>query len=83
MTSPCKDILRKAGLKIEEQDLIETMKMSNYDNLKSTAFIVADEEDITQNGYRWVINTGDGGGQTVDHIHMHLLGGRDMAWPPG
>lgn len=34
-------------------------------------------------GYRVVINTGDDGGQTVNHLHLHLLGGRHMAWPPG
>jgi histidine triad (HIT) family protein len=34
-------------------------------------------------GYRIVINTGDDGGQTVDHLHVHLLGGRPMTWPPG
>lgn len=34
-------------------------------------------------GYRVVINNGDEGGQTVDHIHLHLLGGRPMTWPPG
>lgn len=34
-------------------------------------------------GYRVVINTGDDGGQTVNHIHLHLLGGRQMTWPPG
>jgi histidine triad (HIT) family protein len=34
-------------------------------------------------GYRIVINTGDDGGQTVDHLHLHLLGGRHMMWPPG
>lgn len=34
-------------------------------------------------GYRIVINTGDDGGQTVDHLHLHLLGGRHMNWPPG
>ena len=34
-------------------------------------------------GYRTVINTGEDGGQTVDHIHVHLLGGRPMSWPPG
>jgi histidine triad (HIT) family protein len=35
------------------------------------------------NGYRVVINTGVDGGQTVDHLHLHILGGRPMAWPPG
>lgn len=35
------------------------------------------------NGYRTVINCGSEGGQTVDHIHIHLLAGRPLAWPPG
>jgi histidine triad (HIT) family protein len=35
------------------------------------------------NGYRVVINSGDDGGQTVDHLHLHLLGGRQLTWPPG
>ena len=34
-------------------------------------------------GYRTVINTGEEGGQTVEHLHLHLLGGRAMHWPPG
>jgi len=36
-----------------------------------------------QNGYRVVINTGMEGGQSVDHLHLHVLGGRFMGWPPG
>ncbi|NBD32444.1 MAG: HIT domain-containing protein [Cyanobacteria bacterium] len=35
------------------------------------------------NGYRVVINNGTDGGQTVDHLHLHILGGRPMTWPPG
>jgi histidine triad (HIT) family protein len=35
------------------------------------------------NGYRVVINTKEDGGQTVDHLHLHILGGRKMTWPPG
>ena len=35
------------------------------------------------NGFRTVINAGADGGQTVDHLHLHLLGGRPMHWPPG
>jgi histidine triad (HIT) family protein len=36
-----------------------------------------------KNGYRIVTNTGDDGGQTVHHLHIHLLGGRQLGWPPG
>ena len=43
---------------------------------------VAEQEGLT-NGYRVVINTGADGGQTVDHLHLHILGGRAMTWPPG
>ncbi len=35
------------------------------------------------NGYRVVINNGDDGGQTVNHLHLHILGGRQLKWPPG
>lgn len=35
------------------------------------------------NGYRVVINTGEDGGQTVDHLHLHILAGRHLEWPPG
>ena len=44
---------------------------------------ISENEGITEDGYRWVINTGADGGQTVDHIHLHLIGGRKMTWPPG
>ena len=35
------------------------------------------------NGFRVVVNSGDDGGQTVHHLHLHLMGGRQMHWPPG
>ena len=38
---------------------------------------------IAKRGYRLVINCGPDGGQTVDHLHVHMLGGRSMTWPPG
>jgi len=43
---------------------------------------VAADEGLTE-GYRLVVNCGDQGGQEVPHIHFHLLGGRQMTWPPG
>jgi len=43
---------------------------------------IASGENLSD-GYRTVINTGSDGGQTVDHLHVHLLGGRTMHWPPG
>jgi histidine triad (HIT) family protein len=44
---------------------------------------VARSEGIDDAGYRLVVNTGAAAGQTVHHLHMHVLGGRDMRWPPG
>lgn len=44
---------------------------------------VAREQKIHDSGYRLVINCKKDGGQTVDHLHLHLLGGRRMSWPPG
>ena len=51
-------------------------------HLLMTVKKVADQENLT-NGYRVVINNGVDGGQTVDHIHLHILGDRSMNWPPG
>lgn len=44
---------------------------------------LAEQEGIAEDGYRVVMNCNAGAGQTVWHIHMHLLGGRGMSWPPG
>lgn len=51
--------------------------------LFQVAKVLAAEEGIEEDGYRMVVNAGADGGQTVFHIHLHLLGGRPMAWPPG
>lgn len=57
-------------------------------NLASHIFVdvvpvIAKKLGVDENGFRIVINTGDDGGQTVNHLHVHLLGGRKMTWPPG
>jgi len=44
---------------------------------------IARDEGLDDGGYRLVVNTGAGAGQSVFHIHLHLLGGRAMKWPPG
>ncbi len=44
---------------------------------------IARSEGLSEKGYRLVVNSGDDGGQTVDHLHVHILGGRAMKWPPG
>jgi len=44
---------------------------------------IAQQEGFAEQGYRTVMNCNDHGGQTVFHIHLHLLGGRVMGWPPG
>lgn len=44
---------------------------------------LAKDLGVAENGFRIVCNTGEEGGQTVHHLHVHLLGGRSMQWPPG
>lgn len=44
---------------------------------------IAAQEGIAEDGYRLVINTNDQAGQTVAHIHIHIIGGRALSWPPG
>lgn len=44
---------------------------------------IAEDKGLTKDGFRYVINTGAYGGQTVFHLHLHILGGRSLGWPPG
>jgi histidine triad (HIT) family protein len=52
-------------------------------HLLRVAARVANEEGLSESGYRTVINTGAGVGQSIFHLHVHVLGGRGMSWPPG
>lgn len=52
-------------------------------HLMLTVKRIADQAGLSEKGYRVVINNGDDGGQTVHHLHLHILGGRSMSWPPG
>ena len=51
--------------------------------LSLAAAKIAEKEGVAESGYRTLINTNREGGQVVFHIHMHLMGGRRMRWPPG
>lgn len=52
-------------------------------HLMVVAHQVARKLDVSDSGYRIVANTNKNGGQSVDHLHFHILGGRAMTWPPG
>jgi histidine triad (HIT) family protein len=52
-------------------------------HLLRVAARVANEQGLSEGGYRTVINTGAGAGQSVFHLHVHVLGGRSLSWPPG
>ncbi|HEY9824039.1 MAG TPA: histidine triad nucleotide-binding protein [Stenomitos sp.] len=71
---PKKPIPKLADADLEDQALLG--------HLLLTVKRVAAQEGLT-NGYRTVINTGNDGGQTVYHLHLHILGGRSLDWPPG
>ncbi|MBV9386997.1 MAG: histidine triad nucleotide-binding protein [Chroococcidiopsidaceae cyanobacterium CP_BM_ER_R8_30] len=71
---PKEPIAQLADAESQNQDLLG--------HLLLTAKHVAQQAGLN-NGYRVVINTGPDGGQTVSHLHLHVLGGRQMTWPPG
>jgi histidine triad (HIT) family protein len=71
---PKKPIPKLADAEIADQALLGHLLLS----VKKVA-----EQAGLENGYRVVINTGNDGGQTVYHLHLHILGGRAMEWPPG
>ena len=52
-------------------------------HLMVQAHLIAKKEGLGDQGYRLIINTNEDGGQTVYHLHIHILGGRYLSWPPG
>ena len=71
---PKKEIVNLAATAAEDQALLG--------HLLFVARQVAEQLGLS-NGYRVVLNCGPDGGQSVDHLHLHLLGGRTLHWPPG
>jgi histidine triad (HIT) family protein len=71
---PKKPLINLSDAGIEDQALLGHLLMA----VKT----IAKQQHLSQ-GYRVVINTDQDGGQTVFHLHLHLLGGRSMHWPPG
>jgi len=72
---PKKDIARVSEATAEDEPLLG--------HLLTVAAEVARREGIDGTGYRLVINKGPHAGESVQHLHVHLLGGRPMSWPPG
>ena len=72
---PKKPIARIAESTDEDQSLLGHLLLK--------AKQVATELGLTEDGYRLVINNGKNGGESVPHLHCHILGGRAMTWPPG
>jgi len=72
---PKQHIVNVSDLKQEDKDLVGHIHL--------VAKQLADRYDIESDGYRLVTNCGPGAGQSVFHLHFHLLGGRELGWPPG
>jgi len=61
----------------------EVTDLGLWSYLMYTALQIVKALDLDKKGYRIVINTGEQGGQTVSHLHLHILAGRNLGWPPG
>lgn len=72
---PKRRVENVANLTDEDQELAGKLLLAARD--------VAEKLDLVDQGYRVVANCGIDGGQSVDHLHLHVLGGRQMKWPPG
>jgi len=62
---------------------MQTQDVEIFGKLFFVARKIATEQGIAEDGYRVVMNCNSAAGQTVFHVHLHLLGGRNFAWPPG
>ena len=72
---PKKEIQTANDIQEEDTSLIGRLVLIAKD--------IAKQKGIEKDGYRLIMNCNDDGGQTVFHIHMHLIGGRKLSWPPG
>ncbi len=70
-------------IQIKTLNDIEESQAALIGKMTLTAQKVAQAQGIADDGYRVVMNCNEYGGQTVYHIHMHVLGGRQLSWPPG
>ncbi len=68
---------------VEDVNHLEPADAGIYAQMLLLAREVAKADGIDASGYRLVLNTGPDAGQSVFHMHMHVLGGRPMSWPPG
>lgn len=68
---------------IESANFIEDHNADLVAHIFKVIKNLAKEFDIAESGYRIINNCGEQGGQTVKHLHFHILGGRDLKWPPG
>lgn len=68
---------------IESLDDATQRDEATLGHLLRVAARIANEKGLSESGYRTVINTGAGAGQSVFHLHVHVLGGRVLGWPPG
>jgi histidine triad (HIT) family protein len=68
---------------IESLDEAGQRDEATLGHLLRVAARLANQEGLSESGYRTVVNTGAGAGQSVFHLHLHVLGGRQLNWPPG
>lgn len=72
---PRRHIATAHDLEAQDQELVGRLYLA--------AQQVAEKKGVVESGYRLVMNVGAGAGQSVFHIHLHVIGGRDLSWPPG